>query len=58
MAMSEDPTNRYTRGEHVRRNPEWGENVSEWKSRQILTMMGRHNLTPESICDAPNVTIM
>ena len=41
----------YTDGEYLERNPTWHVEDSAWKAEQILTMLSKHNLTPQTICE-------
>ncbi len=42
---------RYLDGSYSKDNPDWHESDAEWKSDQIASMLNRHGLVPESICD-------
>jgi hypothetical protein len=41
----------YEEGEYLRRNPEWHVGESPWKARQILRMLDRNRLVPQTICE-------
>ena len=41
----------YVRGEYLSKHPTWHVEDSAWKARQILRMIERNNLQPESICE-------
>ena len=44
-------TDLYISGEYLDRNPTWHVEDSAWKARQILRMLQRHNLHPQTICE-------
>src|SRR5712692_2611114 len=41
----------YTKGEFLARNPTWHVEDSPWKAKQILRMMARNHLAPQTICE-------
>lgn len=41
----------YTSGEYLEKWPDWHIEISPWQARQIIRMMKRNHLTPESICE-------
>ena len=41
----------YTAGEYLARNPTWHAEDSAWKASRILTMLERHDLRPQTICE-------
>jgi ubiquinone/menaquinone biosynthesis C-methylase UbiE len=41
----------YTNGDYIKKNPTWHVENSAWKAEQILTMLSKHNLTPQTICE-------
>ncbi len=41
----------YGSGEYVDKNPSWHSEDSEWKAGQILKMMDRNRLLPNSMCE-------
>lgn len=41
----------YTDGQYLAQNPTWHIEDSAWKAQQILAMIQRHGLTPQSICE-------
>ena len=43
--------NIYTSGEYLEKNPTWHIEHSPWKARQILRIMARNKLAPQSICE-------
>ena len=43
--------NIYTSGQYLEKNMTWHVEESSWKVRNILPMMRRHRLVPNSICD-------
>jgi hypothetical protein len=42
---------RYESGEYLADNPTWHAEDSAWKADQILSMLGRHDLRPQTICE-------
>jgi SAM-dependent methyltransferase len=43
--------NAYINGEYFEKNPGWHIEESSWKAKQIEVMLGKHNLTPQTICE-------
>lgn len=41
----------YKQGEYLERNPTWHVEDSPWKSKQIIKVMQKNNLTPKTICE-------
>ena len=41
----------YTTGEYLGNNPTWHVEDSAWKAKQILKIIERNNLQPESVCE-------
>lgn len=41
----------YTKGEFLAKNPTWHVEDSPWKAQQILRMMKRNHLAPQTICE-------
>jgi hypothetical protein len=41
----------YLSGEYLQKNPDWHSKESPWKAEQILQMIHRNNLLPETICE-------
>ncbi len=41
----------YTSGEYLKKNPTWHVEESPWKAKQILRMMARRGIEPETICE-------
>lgn len=41
----------YTDGQYLAQNPTWHVEDSIWKAQQILAMIQRHGLTPQSVCE-------
>ncbi len=41
----------YQTGEYVRRNPTYHVEDSAWKARQILKMISKHGLKPQTVCE-------
>jgi methyltransferase family protein len=41
----------YTKGEFLAKNPTWHVEDSPWKAKQILHMMARNHLAPQTICE-------
>jgi hypothetical protein len=41
----------YIDGEYLNRNPTWHVEDSAWKARQILRMLSRNHLGPQTICE-------
>ena len=41
----------YTSGEYHEKHPTWHVEDSPWKAQQILKMMQRNNLNPETVCE-------
>ena len=44
-------TDRYTGEGYLQHNPTWHVEDSPWKARQIYTMLARHRLEPQSVCE-------
>ena len=42
----------YTSGEYLEKNPTWHVEESPWKARQIIRMLMRNGITPETVCEA------
>ncbi len=49
--MSEAAANAYLGEEYARRNPTYHVEDSSWKARHILSMIRRHDLEPQTICE-------
>lgn len=49
MSIRQD--NIYETGEYARRNPTYHVQDSAWKARQILKMLGKNGLQPQSVCE-------
>src|SRR5450432_2768970 len=45
------PDNIYQTGEYVERNPTYHIEDSAWKAGEIMKMIGKHALTPHSVCE-------
>jgi SAM-dependent methyltransferase len=43
--------NRYTDGRYLADNPNWHAEDSPWKAAQIVKLLGKHQLTPQSIVE-------
>ena len=41
----------YTSGQYLEKNPTWHVEESPWKVRHILSMMKRHHLVPDTVCE-------
>jgi SAM-dependent methyltransferase len=41
----------YLSGEYLKKNPTWHVGESPWKAREILRMMTRNTIVPETICE-------
>ena len=41
----------YTSGEYLKKWPSWHTEISPWQARQIIHMMKRNRLSPETICE-------
>jgi SAM-dependent methyltransferase len=41
----------YDSGEYLNKNPTWHVEDSLWKAKQIIRMLGAHNLKPNTICE-------
>lgn len=41
----------YTSGEYFEKNPTWDVEDSPWKAKQILRIIGRNNIMPQTICE-------
>ncbi len=41
----------YKNGEYLEKNPGWHIEESPWKVKQILRMLNKQNLTPQTICE-------
>ena len=48
---SNTSSNIYNDGTYLENNPNWHENESPWKARQIEKMMKRNNLCPSTVCE-------
>jgi len=44
-------SNQYTNGEYLEKVSGWHQEDSYWKAHQILRMVQKHKLTPNSVCD-------
>jgi len=44
-------TDMYTQGQYLHSNPSWHVEDSSWKANEILRMITRHNIEPETVCD-------
>ena len=42
----------YTGGGYLEKNPLWHVEESPWKAKLVMHMMARHNLAPQTICEA------
>ena len=42
----------YTGGGYLEKNPLWHVEESPWKAKLVMQMMARHNLAPQTICEA------
>jgi hypothetical protein len=49
--IPEQMENIYTSGQYSTSHPTYHVEDSPWKSRQILSMLGRHGLAPQNICE-------
>src|SRR5258708_1920520 len=45
------PKTIYTDATYLNKNPSWHVEDSAWKARQVLRMLERHNLKPQTICE-------
>jgi ubiquinone/menaquinone biosynthesis C-methylase UbiE len=43
--------NQYASGEYLERNPTWHVEESEWKARQVLRMLEKHRITPQTVAE-------
>lgn len=41
----------YTSGEYLKKNPTWHVEESPWKANQIMQMLARNSLAPQTICE-------
>jgi SAM-dependent methyltransferase len=41
----------YTSGEYLKKNPTWHLEEAPWKTKQILQMLGRNRIVPQTICE-------
>ena len=41
----------YTNGTYLRNNPVWHADDSAWKAGHVATMLERHALAPQSVCE-------
>lgn len=41
----------YISGDYLKKNPTWHIEDSPWKAKQIIKMMKRNNIVPETICE-------
>ena len=48
---SSDNVSRYTTPGYFEKNPTWHVEDSPWKSKEILKIMTRNNLTPKTVCE-------
>jgi hypothetical protein len=48
LLMSEEM---YTQGEYLKKHPTWHVEDSPWKAEQIIKIMERNRLKPNSICE-------
>jgi hypothetical protein len=51
MTVADTNQNIYQTGEYVERNPTYHVEDSAWKANQILKMLEKHDLRPQSICE-------
>ncbi len=45
------PTNIYQSGEYEEKNPGWHTEHSAWKASQALSLLRRHGIQPDSVCE-------
>src|ERR1035437_4593694 len=43
--------NMYTDGTYLKNNPNWQQEESPWKAKQVFDVMERNNIHPQSVCD-------
>jgi SAM-dependent methyltransferase len=41
----------YTDGTYLRNNPDWHVDDSPWKAKHVATMLERHGIVPQSVCE-------
>ena len=41
----------YTDGTYLRNNPDWHVDDSPWKAKHIATMLARHGIVPQTVCE-------
>src|SRR2546421_3919213 len=41
----------YTDGTYLRNNPDWHVDDSPWKAKHIATMLERHGIVPQTVCE-------
>ncbi len=42
----------YTSGEYLEKNPTWHVEESPWKAKQIMRLIRRNGIAPDTICEA------
>jgi SAM-dependent methyltransferase len=47
----EESENQYASGSYLERNPIWHVEESEWKARQVLRMLDKHRLAPQTVAE-------
>lgn len=50
--MNQARDNIYISGEYLQKNPTWGREDSEWKAKEILKLIKKNNLSPDSVVEA------
>lgn len=45
------PEQIYTHGDYLEKNPTWHVEDSPWKAKQIIQMMAKNNIVPQTICE-------
>ena len=41
----------YTNGTYLRNNPDWHVDDSPWKAKHVATMLERHGIVPQTVCE-------
>ena len=41
----------YTDGTYLRNNPDWHVDDSPWKAKHVATMLDRHGIVPQTVCE-------
>jgi ubiquinone/menaquinone biosynthesis C-methylase UbiE len=41
----------YTQGDYLKKNPTWHVEDSAWKTKNIIRMMKRNNISPKTVCE-------